>query len=45
MRRLALACSLVLSLVAAAPAAAVDRYVPMKVADRGRARRSTTASS
>jgi hypothetical protein len=30
-RRLALACSLVLSLVAAAPAAAVDRYVPMKV--------------
>ena len=31
MRWLALACSLVLSLVAAAPAAAVDRYVPMKV--------------
>ena len=31
MRWLALGCSLVLSLVAAAPAAAVDRYVPMKV--------------
>jgi hypothetical protein len=31
MRRLALACSLVLSLVVAAPAAAVDRYVPVRV--------------